>query len=1293
MLVAVSIIVVALLISSARLLLPYLDTYHQQVEAMISDAVGATVEVSSMEAAWHGAGPLLKLRGVRVLNDGGSELLNFDHGSIGLNLLQSIRYRSLQIGNLVVSGVKLIITRDEAGKISVAGLEAGAAGTGDNGDEALAQRQADNQQALLHWLLIQPRMAIESSEVTWRDLKQGGRELHFSNIAFKLRNQGNRHQLDGAAELPTHFGRTFSFAIDIDGDQQAQQEWRVQGYVEGKGLQLAPWLEEQAPAGVRVDKGLVETRLWFEWRDAALQRVEGDFSLQQLLLTSVGNGDQPAGEQSMNVDLLSGEYAWKRSATGWALSVDHFLLGRESRMWPPSRFSVATSTEADGAQVVEAKLGYIDIDDLNALLQMSDQVDERLRQQLLAFAPTGELREGYLHYWDPSRDNKQDYRYTLSSRFDGVGINAIGKLPGLNGLGGHLRLDNSGGYLALKQMSGEIEIPALFRSPLTVTALAGELYWQSGEGGWRVESRELNVENSDLELSLELALTGGSSTPEIALLATFDAPSVVNISHYLPVGIMPAASVEWLDRAIVGGNASAGQVVFYGPLDHRFPYEESPGLFDIRFNLTDGILDYAPGWPRLEEMEAEVIFAGSGMQINAVAAKILDADVTQVSARIKSFRAHPALLEIDGQAQGHARETLNFLRRSPLNARFGAFTEGAEVTAGRSELDLSLQLPLAKLPVKVNGLVRFEGADFYLADRAVDILDVNGELHFSETGIEVRQAQARLLGMDSVLHAATLPVATGEGSTVIGAVGSAAAADVQRLLPSPPFQRLDGRAAWQALLTIPARGAEKKGLSLRVTSDLKGMAVNFPEPLGKSAQQVKKLVLETVFPRRLDVPMTVQYGSQLRGIFDLDGKMTLQRGTLTFGGAQPSMPTQRLIRIDGKLKRLSLAEWLPLIAAAKRDTDSRRAAVGVGELNLEIEQLLAFERNFHYTTLALALESKGGASLWRGDISSHLMGGVLQIPVDFEQEPLVMALDYLILPPPQVTDQPSTSSDDVNPKSLPAMKINSRYFSYADLPLGSLKLQTTRRPAGVHIKQLTLLSPLMVLTMSGDWTTTNSAQHSIFNITINSDDLGEMLSTFDIADSIRGGQSEIGIIARWPGAPGAFALERLSGNMHLKVKKGRLLEVEPGAGRIFGLISLQSIPRRLTLDFSDMFKKGFSFDRMEGDFEINNGDATTSNFSVVGPSATISMSGRVGLATKDYDQDVIVEPHVASSLPVVGAVVGSLGIGAAILLAQKLLNLNEVTQVRYSVKGSWDDPVVTREKMSVPDSGGEIQEK
>ncbi len=276
--------------------------------------------------------------------------------------------------------------------------------------------------------------------------------------------------------------------------------------------------------------------------------------------------------------------------------------------------------------------------------------------------------------------------------------------------------------------------------------------------------------------------------------------------------------------------------------------------------------------------------------------------------------------------------------------------------------------------------------------------------------------------------------------------------------------------------------------------------------------------------------------------------------------------------------------------------------------------------------------------------------------------------------------------DEIDPRRLPAMKINSRYFSYAEQPLGRLQLLTTKRQAGVHVNRLQLTSPLMDVAVSGDWWVVNDEQYSSFNITIKSDDMGEMMSTLDVADGLREGKSEIGIIARWPGSPLAFAMARLSGNMHLKIEDGRLLDVEPGAGRVFGLISMQALPRRLTLDFSDMFKKGFSFDRMAGDFEINNGDASTSNFRVEGPAATITMSGSVGLVTKEYDQYVVVEPHVGSSLPIVGAVVGSLGIGAAILLAQKLLNLDEVAQVKYRVTGSWDAPVVTREEVTLFDS-------
>jgi uncharacterized protein (TIGR02099 family) len=1288
MIVAITIMVMALLVSGARLLLPHMNTFHLQIEETISQAVGATVEVRSLDASWHGAGPQLKMHGVRVLS-GEIELLNFEDGRIGLNLLQSLRHRSWQLGDLVVSGVELEIVRDKAGKISVAGF---AAPPRQVFKDEQAEQKAANEQALSSWLFSQPRMMVESSEVNWRDMMLDGRELHFTDVGFEFRNQGDRHQLNGKAALPVHLGRTLSFALDIngaldeDGDLDGVEgSWDVRGYVEGGELQIAQWLEGYAPGEIRVDDGQVESRVWFEWRDSALQRVEGEASLRQLLLTpinAVADGDTRAPVQ---IDLVTGRYAWQRNTVGWSLGIDHFMLGLDNKMWPPSELSVAVSGDVSGEQVVEARLGYASIEELTSLLLVSSDVDESLRSQLRAFAPSGVLKEGYLHYRRGAADDVR--RYVLTSQFENVGIEAQGKLPGATGLDGVITLDNSSGVLALDSQDAIVSLPKLFRGPLDVDLLQGGLFWQLDEQGWRVESRSLQLQNSDAALSLDLALKKGETAAEIALLAEFEAESVANTSHYLPVGIMSDPLIDWLDQAIVGGTASAGQMVFYGPLDHHFPYNKSDGLFDIRFNLTDGILDYAPGWPRFEEMEAEVIFTGSRMEINAVAAKSLNADVTQVSARIDDFRGHPALLAIDGKAQGRSYDALDFVKRSPLHALFGDFVDEVEVTAGRSKVDLSLKLPLADLPAKVDGVVQFEDADIYLSGRAVDILAVNGALQFSEQGIRIEQAKARLLGMGSQVSAETMPLSKG-GDTVFTAQGSASAADVQRLVDVALLQRLEGESQWQAILTIPAKDVATAGVALEVTSDLKGMASNLPYPLAKNSEQSGSFKIETVFPQSLGVPLSLQYDHQLNAVFDLDDRMALQRGAVAFGGVVPLMPEKALISLEGKLEHLSLDEWLSFVSAAEASAanvseSNAAAAVEIEELNLEIAAFSAFGYDFQYASIDLAR----ALGSWQGTVISHLMGGRVQIPLDFARNTLEMELDYLILPglvEAETVADAGDAEEEIDPRELPAMDINSRFFSYADESYGQLQLLTTRSQHGLHVARLNLNPSWMALSASGEWTMVDNRQYSSFDISADSADFGEMLSRLDIADSVRDGESNVSIMAHWPGAPMAFALEHLSGSMQLKVEDGRLLDIEPGAGRLFGLISVQALKRRLTLDFSDMFKKGFSFNQMAGRFEIDEGNATTSDFSIVGPSASIAMVGRVGLAAKDYDQYVIVEPHVASSLPVVGALVSSLGAGVVIWAAQKLLNLGEPAQVEYRVTGPWDAPMVLRRDEMVP---------
>ena len=155
----------------------------------------------------------------------------------------------------------------------------------------------------------------------------------------------------------------------------------------------------------------------------------------------------------------------------------------------------------------------------------------------------------------------------------------------------------------------------------------------------------------------------------------------------------------------------------------------------------------------------------------------------------------------------------------------------------------------------------------------------------------------------------------------------------------------------------------------------------------------------------------------------------------------------------------------------------------------------------------------------------------------------------------------------------------------------------------------------------------------------------------------------------------------LDGKAHVLVEKGRLKEVDPGAGRLLGLLSLQSLPRRLTLDFSDLFTQGFSFDRLEGNFVFDDSDVYTTDTMIVGPAARVDISGRSGLKAQDFDQLVTVYPEVSSALPVAGALLAGPGVGAAMFLVERMARvaggpIHQVARFKYRVTGSWDDPQI-----------------
>ena len=284
----------------------------------------------------------------------------------------------------------------------------------------------------------------------------------------------------------------------------------------------------------------------------------------------------------------------------------------------------------------------------------------------------------------------------------------------------------------------------------------------------------------------------------------------------------------------------------------------------------------------------------------------------------------------------------------------------------------------------------------------------------------------------------------------------------------------------------------------------------------------------------------------------------------------------------------------------------------------------------------------------------------------------------------------------LNPVDIPSINATISSFKYGDHDLGEMKLLAISTDSSLVLDKINFEKPDLIINASGKWVRNLSGiDTSDFNINLHANEFNNMLETFGYdADVIKNGETNIVIDADWNGSPMEFSLDKLNGNLSMQISKGKLLDVNTSASRLFGLLSIQTLPRRLSLDFTDLFGKGLAFDVIEGNFEIENGNAYTNDLSLKGPSADVSITGRTGLSEQDYDQRAKVTPKIADSLSVASALFGPIGIGlgAVLYLAGSMFdalhdNINSILMYQYTITGSWNEPVIEKFKQSEENSG------
>jgi uncharacterized protein YhdP len=488
---------------------------------------------------------------------------------------------------------------------------------------------------------------------------------------------------------------------------------------------------------------------------------------------------------------------------------------------------------------------------------------------------------------------------------------------------------------------------------------------------------------------------------------------------------------------------------------------------------------------------------------------------------------------------------------------------------------------------------------------------------------------------------------------------------------------LAGATEWRGSLDVmrdvdpkrPARG------TVRIQSDLDGLASGLPEPFAKTADSQRPLSLSVSFGGAGGPRVEGSFGRDVHALLQWRAKPAdplIERGTILFGGAMPAaLPQSAGLWLGGRLESASLTRLLDLKWPEPRGRPIQDY-LGGADLSIGRFEVLG------YVFSGVSGRLRPGNRAWEVDAEGAAVAGHMVVPFAFPGEvPLVLDLGRLHL---GEREPGQGKRPDPDPRNLPAIRAKLGEFVFDERNFGRVEAEFARGTAGVTLNRFTMNHPAFTAEGRGSWLRRGETAECRLAFEVDTNDVKGFMGAMLLGTQIEGEKGRVTAELNWPGPPEVSAIGRLSGRIEMLAKNGNLTAVEPGAGRVFGLMSLAHLGRRLALDFDDLTGEGLSFDTLKGTFRLSDGIATTDNLTLRGSAAEIGIAGQTNLRDRTYDQTAVVTGQLGASLGVAGALVGGPVVGAALLLFSQVFKepLKGVTRGYYRITGSWDDPQIRR---------------
>ncbi|MDP5209481.1 YhdP family protein [Microbulbifer sp. 2205BS26-8] len=1346
------VIVLAITVQTGRLLSPQVENYRPQISHWLSNRMGVPVQMERISLRWEALEVALQLDGLRLGSNGE---LRMGRGLFQLDLLATLWNRELVWKDLQIHTFAAGLSRDKQGEWRLDGFPGVSLKSG--GDLTAGPSAADPARIFQ----LSPKIQIRDAAITVQLPDSQLAEINLPQI--QLEHRGDFRRLIARAFISREGehkridSETLRLVLEGRGNPREKRHFSLRGYLQLNELliddDIVTLLHELTPLPDRFHwrgRKWADGRLWLQ-KDAD----NGYRLLGRVDLAQVENLEKALGtKQGTATDtdrIMAPLRAFSGDISGrwlpgelWQLTLQDIQIEWQNLQMPPLNLQVSSDRHglALAADVIELG-GWREI--VKRLELLDGVADDWLR----ALEPSGQLHRVQL------LQNAEGGGIRLIANLRDISTRAFQGAPAVSDLSGYLELNGADGRVELDGTALGVDFPTLYAKAFSFERASGTVAWAVEK-----EANEVSVLSGPLQLDSALGEVKGQflltlpfqaqsrATDFVLALSLRDAPA--SAQKLLVPKTVSGDLRSWLNKGL--GTNNPGRVESAAFIYRGSSYSKQGKSDALRAlgahnkrqtvqlvaDFADGSLKYADDWPSARDVEGRLLVNDGTLLVNANRATLWDIDASDILVGVTPLPGKGSQLNVKAQLSGPAADGLRLLQESPLRQQLGSAFDDWQMRGDiQGGISLSQSLGGGALSPSQRVELRLHNGELLLQDLRLHARALHGDIVYdSGNGLAGTRLDGKLWGRPIAAHIRHF----GEGNlrdTQIVVDGSATAESITAWGRRPELHWLDGVLDYQALVTIPAKekGAPYAAI-FELTSNLAGVAVNLPQPLGKAAQSETNFVLRAPIGTQGSL-FHLDYGEHLQGQFWLvEG--VLDRAAIALN-AGAKLPAQRGLAITGDISSIDLPRWQKQLDVYFKEGDAPSSLTGEVSKNCISDQSpecadhdggsivktaptsLPVSLDLSTDRLQLGavdiehihITGQSVGTKWQLDFDSEMAAGNIAGVLD-EEVPLRLQLAHLRLPAPKQGEELSNNAPslhlfleqredpwaDFDFESLPAIDFSTENLQLGDEALGRWSFRV--RPSSDRLVLSDIRGAVRGFRLEGRGTGEarlgaqlmwmrdvegNSTSQFIGRLV--ADDLADIQRSMGHQPLIESKSASFDTALRWDGSPVQVKGSLLSGALKIDIRDGRFLRSTGTAGstvlRLLSLFNFDTWARRLRLDFSDLYKSGMAFDRVRGEvvFEGDGQLLIAVPIQVEGPTSELQMAGRVNLLREDLDLTLVATLPVGNNLALVAALAGNLPAAAGVYLISKAFKkqVNKMASVSYRISGDWAEPQIRYDRL------------